>query len=190
MLMSRRLPNAMLVAAAFTAASASSAAAQKFSLTSTDVHAGRKIAAAQVFSGMGCTGSNISPALAWSGAPAKTKSFAVTVYDPDAPTGSGWWHWVVYNIPGNVTKLPAGAGDESKHLLPAGASQGNTDFGTAGYGGPCPPAGDKPHHYHITVYALDTDKLDIPASATAAYVGYNLHGHTLAMAEIVALYGR
>src|SRR6185437_1571209 len=132
MSMSRRLPNAMLVAAAFTLASAGSAAAQKFSLTSSDVHAGQKIAAAQVFSGMGCTGSNVSPALEWHGAPAKAKSFAVTVYDPDAPTGSGWWHWVVFNIPANVTKLPAGAGDASKHLLPAGASQGTTDFGTAG----------------------------------------------------------
>jgi Raf kinase inhibitor-like YbhB/YbcL family protein len=190
MSMSRSLLNAVSVAAAFAIASAPTAAAQKFSLTSSDVHAGQKIAAAQVFSGMGCTGSNVSPALAWTGAPAKTKSFAVTVYDPDAPTGSGWWHWVVYNLPATVTKLPAGAGDASKHLLPAGASQGNTDFGSAGYGGPCPPAGDKPHHYHFTVYALDTDKLDIPANATAAYVGFNVHGHLLAKAEFVALYGR
>jgi len=190
MSMSRSLVHAVLVGAVASFSAASSAGAQKFSMTSPDVHAGRKIATAQVFSGMGCAGNNVSPALEWHGAPAKTKSYAVTVYDPDAPTGSGWWHWVVYNIPANVTKLPAGAGDGSKHLMPAGAVQGNTDFGTAGYGGPCPPAGDKPHHYHFTVYALDTDKLDLPASATAAYVGFNLHAHTLAKAELVALYGR
>src|SRR3954454_21857367 len=89
-----------------------------------------------VFNKFGCSGANMSPALQWSGAPANTKSFAVTVYDPDAPTGSGWWHWVVYNIPGSATSLPRGAGDAQKKLLPAGAVQGNTDFGAAGYGGP------------------------------------------------------
>lgn len=190
MSMSRSVLHAVLVAVVGSFLVGGPASAQKFSITSPDVHAGGKIAAAQVFSGMGCTGKNISPALEWHGAPATTKSYAVTVYDPDAPTGSGWWHWVVYNIPASVTKLTAGAGDASKNLMPSGAVQGNTDFGTAGYGGPCPPAGDKPHHYHITVYALDTDKLDIPASATAAYVGFNLHGHTLAKASLVALYGR
>jgi Raf kinase inhibitor-like YbhB/YbcL family protein len=162
----------------------------RFRLTSTEVHQGQRIAAAHVFNGMGCTGNNLSPALSWSGAPAGTKSFALTVYDPDAPTGSGWWHWVVYNIPANVTSLPSGAGDASKNLLPAGAAQGNTDFGTPGYGGPCPPAGDKPHHYIFTVYALNTDKLDIPANATAAYVGFNIHGHQLGKATLTALYGR
>ena len=162
----------------------------RFRLTSPDVHQGQRIATAQVFKGMGCTGSNVSPALSWSGAPAGTKSYALTVYDPDAPTGSGWWHWVVYNIPGNVTSLPSGAGDASKNLLPSGATQGNTDFGTPGYGGPCPPAGDKPHHYIFTIYALNTDKLDIPANATAAYVGFNIHGHRLGKATLTALYGR
>ena len=190
MSLSRKVLNILFVVAIGALGSARTASAQKFSVTSADIHAGRTIAAVQVFSGMGCTGSNISPALEWHGAPVKTKSYAITVYDPDAPTGSGWWHWVVYNIPATVTKLPAGAGDGSKHLLPQGAVQGNTDFGTAGYGGPCPPTGDKPHHYHFTVFALDTDKLDIPVSATAAYVGFNLHAHTLAKAEIVALYGR
>ena len=180
-----------LVALAF--AALSTASAQKpamFTLTSPDIHAGKTIPAAHAYKGMGCTGQNTSPALSWTGAPAGTKSFAVTVYDPDAPTGSGWWHWVVYNIPGNVTSLPAGAGDPAKHLLPAGASQGNTDFGSAGYGGPCPPVGDKPHHYHFTVYALDVAHLDIPAGVTAANVGFNLHFHTLAKAELIALFGR
>ncbi|HEX8945498.1 MAG TPA: YbhB/YbcL family Raf kinase inhibitor-like protein [Gemmatimonadaceae bacterium] len=188
--MSRRVIS-VLFAGTFTALS--SAVAQKpakFTVTSPDVHQGAKIASAQVFNGMGCTGSNISPALEWHGAPATTKSYAITAYDPDAPTGSGWWHWVVYNVPASVTKLAAGAGDPKKNLLPPGAVQGNTDFGTPGYGGPCPPAGDKPHHYHFTVFALDTDKLDIPATATAAYVGFNLHAHTVAKAELTALYGR
>ncbi|HEY4101486.1 MAG TPA: YbhB/YbcL family Raf kinase inhibitor-like protein [Gemmatimonadales bacterium] len=161
-----------------------------FVVTSTDVHTRDPIGSAQVFSGMGCTGSNISPALQWHGAPAKTRSFAVTVYDPDAPTGSGWWHWVVYNIPATAKGLPTGAGDPAKHLLPAGASQGNTDFGTAGYGGPCPPAGDKPHHYIFTVYALDVPSLEIPAGSTAAFVGFNLHGHTIAKASMTAMFGR
>jgi len=164
--------------------------AATFTLTSPDVHRGQTIPSANVFNGMGCTGQNISPMLSWSGAPAGTKSFAVTIYDPDAPTGSGWWHWVVYNIPATVTSLPAGAGDPGKNLLPAGAVQGNTDFGAAGYGGPCPPPGDKPHHYHITVFALNIEKIEVPATATAAYVGFNLHAHLLAKAELTALYGR
>ena len=161
-----------------------------FTLTSPDVHQGQTIPSANVFNGMGCTGQNVSPALGWSGAPAGTKSFAVTIYDPDAPTGSGWWHWVVYNIPAAVTSLPAGAGDPGKNLLPAGATQGNTDFGAAGYGGPCPPPGAKPHHYYVTVYALNVEKIDVPANATAAYVGFNLHAHLLAKAELTALYSR
>ena len=110
----------------------------------------------------------MSPALAWKNPPAGTKGYAVTVYDPDAPTGSGWWHWVVYNIPATVTSLPVGAGDRGGAKLPAGALQGRTDFGTAGWGGPCPPKGDKPHRYVFTVHALKTDKLDVPADATAA----------------------
>ena len=169
------------------------AAAQKsapFTLSSAEVAAGKQIPLAQVFGGMGCTGSNLSPSLAWHGAPSEARSFAVTMYDPDAPTGSGWWHWVVYNIPGSVSGLAAGAGDPAKKLLSAGTAQGNTDFGTPGYGGPCPPQGDKPHHYIFTVYALNVDKLDIPATATAAYVGFNVHAHTIAKATFTALYGR
>jgi len=114
---------------------------------------------------MGCNGQNISPALNWSNAPAGTKSFAVTAYDPDAPTGSGWWHWVMYNIPADATGLVAGAGNGRN--APRGSQEGRTDFGSKGYGGPCPPAGDKPHHYHFTVFALKVDKLDVPGDATA-----------------------
>ncbi len=182
-----RLTRSLLVCALM---AATSAFAQGFKVSSADVHQGGRIGSAHVFNGMGCTGNNLSPELQWSGAPAGTKSFAVTAYDPDAPTGSGWWHWVVYNIPATVTKLDRGAGDASKNLLPAGAVQGNTDFGAPGYGGPCPPPGDKPHHYIFTVYALNTDKLDLPAGATAAYVGFNLHGHAIAKAKLTALYSR
>jgi Raf kinase inhibitor-like YbhB/YbcL family protein len=188
--MFRSICAGLLVAALTGMTPAGAPAHERFTLTSTDVHQGKAIPSANVFNGMGCTGQNLSPALAWKDAPAGTKSFAVTMYDPDAPTGSGWWHWVVYNIPATTMSLPAGAGDASKNLLPAGAVQGNTDFGSAGYGGPCPPPGSKSHHYEITVYALKVDKLDIPATATAAYVGFNLHANMLAKAELTALYKR
>lgn len=178
------------VAAVASALSSAAAQTGKLTLTSPDIKAGGTIPNAQVFNGMDCTGNNISPALSWSGAPANTKSFALTVYDPDAPTGSGWWHWVVYNIPANATKLASGAGDPAKKLLPTGAVEGYTDFGQPGYGGPCPPKGDKPHHYHFALYALDVDKIQVPANATAAMVGFNLHAHQLAKAELTALYGR
>ena len=123
-------------------------------------------------------------------APAGTRSFAVTAYDPDAPTGSGWWHWVIYNIPASATGLPAGAGDPSKGLAPAGSVQGNTDFGAPGYGGPCPPEGHGRHRYVFTVYALKTDRLDLPANATAAMVGFNLNGNMLAKATRTGIYSR
>jgi Raf kinase inhibitor-like YbhB/YbcL family protein len=164
--------------------------AGKFTLASKEVAEGKQIPLDHVFGGMGCTGKNGSPSLSWSGAPAGTKSFALTMYDPDAPTGSGWWHWVVYNIPASASSLAAGAGDAAKKLLPAGSVQGNTDFGAPGYGGPCPPVGDKPHHYIFTLYALKADKLDLPAGATAAYVGFNIHANVIAKATFTALYGR
>ena len=168
------------------------AAAQNgmFTLSSKEVAEGKPIPLPQVFGGMGCTGKNVSPGLSWKGAPAGTKSFALTVYDPDAPTGSGWWHWVVYNIPASATGLAPDAGDPAKKALPAGTVQGNTDFGAPGYGGPCPPAGDKPHHYIFTLYALKADKLDVPAGATAAYVGFNIHANVIGKATFTALYGR
>jgi len=165
------------------------AAAGKFTLTSADFASGKRLAAAQVFNSFGCTGGNISPALSWSNAPAGTQSFALLTHDPDAPTGSGWWHWVVYNIPGTTTSLPAGAGDPKKNLLPAGAVQGMTDFGTVGYGGPCPPPG-KPHHYYFRLYALKVAKLDVPPTATAAFVGFNVNANSLGKAELLGLYGR
>jgi Raf kinase inhibitor-like YbhB/YbcL family protein len=172
-------------------AGAVSANAAGFTLSSPTIKPGSTLTQDQVFNGFGCTGKNISPALKWTGAPKDTKSFAVTLYDPDAPTGSGWWHWVVYNIPASVTELPPGAGDASGAQLPKGATQGKTDFpGPAGFGGACPPPGNKPHRYIFTVYALKTDKLDIPADGTAALVGFNLNANSLAKASLTAKFGR
>ena len=165
-------------------------AASALSLTSPDIKPGAKIADEQVFNSFGCTGKNVSPALSWSGAPKDTKSFALNVYDPDAPTGSGFWHWVVFNIPPDVTSLNKGAGDPKSDAAPKGAVQSRTDFGVPGYGGPCPPKGDKPHHYHFTIYAVDVDKLDADENATAAVIGFNLHFHTIAKTEFIGLYGR
>ena len=158
-----------------------------FRLWSPDI-TGAALPLDQVFNGMGCAGKNISPELRWSGAPAATKSFAVTVYDPDAPTGSGWWHWTVYDIPATAAALPRNAG--SGHGLPAGAVQGTTDFGKPGYGGACPPKGDKPHRYFFTIYALNVPTIGVPASASAANVGFNIHAHTIGKAGFVARYGR
>jgi hypothetical protein len=159
-----------------------------FSVTAPDFVSRGRVALSHVYNGMGCGGQNLSPALQWSNAPAGTKSFAVTMYDPDAPTGSGWWHWVMYNIPASTTSLADGAGNGRN--APSGSAQGMTDFGTKGYGGPCPPVGDKPHHYHITVFALKVDKLDVPGNATSAYIGFNLNANKLATARITGLYAR
>jgi Raf kinase inhibitor-like YbhB/YbcL family protein len=171
---------------------ASAAVADDLTLTSPDIKEGATVADEQVFKGFGCTGNNVSPALSWSGAPAASKSFAVSIYDPDAPTGSGFWHWVVFNIPSNVTSLPKGAGDAKKKLTPKGAIQSRTDFGADGYGGPCPPKGDAPHHYQITVFAVDVDKLPDAKdhNASAALVGFDLHFHTLAKTTLTGVYGR
>ncbi|MBN1545419.1 MAG: YbhB/YbcL family Raf kinase inhibitor-like protein [Syntrophaceae bacterium] len=151
---------------------------------------GTMLTADHVYNGFGCTGGNISPALIWSGEPLGTKSFAVTVYDPDAPTGSGWWHWVVYNIPAEVHELVEGAGDVSGKLLPAGAVQGRTDFGTVGFGGACPPPGDSPHRYIFKVFALKVEKLQLPPDATAALVGFMLNMNKLVEASFTAIYSR
>jgi len=188
--MSRRLTSAVLVVTIAALSPAGAQATTKFTLTSPDVHEGRSLASAQVFNGMGCTGSNTSPALEWHGAPATTKSYAITVYDPDAPTGSGWWHWVVYNIPASTTELPEGAGGADAKGLPSGAVQGRTDFGAAGFGGACPPAGDKPHRYIFTVYALKTDKIEAPADGTAALIGFMINANKLDKASFEAKYGR
>jgi Raf kinase inhibitor-like YbhB/YbcL family protein len=164
--------------------------ADPFTVASPDVKEGATMTNKQVFKGFGCSGENISPALTWKGAPAGTKGFAITMYDPDAPTGSGWWHWVVYNLPASTTSLPTGAGDPARKLMPPGSIQGRTDFGAPGYGGPCPPPGDKPHRYVFTIFALKLDKLAVPADATAAMIGFNLNANKLATATLTAKYGR
>lgn len=132
-----------------------------------------------------CGGSNVSPDLAWSGAPAATQSYVVTEFDPDAPTGVGFWHWLLYNIPATVTSLAAGAG-----TAPPSGTSGLSDYGTLGYGGPCPPAGDGPHHYHFTVSALDTVLSGLPASTTGAYLTFNMRGHIIAQGTYTGLYSR
>ncbi|TAK75888.1 MAG: YbhB/YbcL family Raf kinase inhibitor-like protein [Aquabacterium sp.] len=166
------------------------AQAAGFSIDSPDLAPGARLAADQVYRGFGCEGGNRSPALRWQGAPAGTRSFALTVYDPDAPTGSGWWHWVVYNLPADATGLPAGAGSADGARLPAGAVQGRTDYGTPGYGGACPPSGDAPHRYRFTVHALKAERLDLPADASAAMVGYMIHLNSLGQATLEGRYGR
>jgi Raf kinase inhibitor-like YbhB/YbcL family protein len=165
--------------------------AQSFEVTSPDVSAVAPIAAQFVFNGFGCTGGNLSPALSWKNPPAGTKSFAVMLHDQDAPTGgAGFWHWVVVNLPANVTSLPQGAGAADGKNLPASARQINTDFGAPGYGGPCPPQGREPHRYTFTVYALKVDKLDLPTNATASFAGFMVNGNALGKASFVARYGR
>ena len=187
------LANKMLHAAAMLAGLSltADAAAAAFRLTSPDFKPGGTIASEQVFDAFGCTGQNVSPALEWSGAPKDAKSFALLVHDPDAPTsGAGWWHWLVYNIPAAATKLPKGAGKGDGSALPAGAANAVTDYGSAGYGGPCPPEGDKPHRYIFTVYALKVDKLDVPKGATASLVGFMVNANAIGKATLTGMYGR
>ena len=180
------------VVAVFGALSSSVAFAQNMTVTSAEVAEGSTIKEAQVANIFGCKGGNISPSLSWSGAPSDTKSFAITVFDPDAPTGSGFWHWVVFNIPASTMSIPANAGDVKKKLMPKGAIQSRTDYGIFGYGGPCPPQGDKPHRYIFTVYAVDEDKLQFAKdqNVSAAVVGFELHFHGKAKASLTATYGR
>ena len=159
--------------------------AGNFTLYSSDIQG--QLTKVQEFNGFGCNGQNVSPELHWSDAPKDTKSFAITVYDPDAPTGSGWWHWVVVNIPANVTKIANGA---SGKMMPKGALEVANDYGAVGFGGACPPKGDKPHRYIFTVYALDVPKLDLKADANDPVAGFMINAHTIARASIVAYYGR
>jgi Raf kinase inhibitor-like YbhB/YbcL family protein len=164
-----------------------------FKVTSTSFNDGDYLGSDHILSadfGFGCAGGNKSPHLAWAEAPADTKSFAITCFDPDAPTGSGFWHWLVVNIPANVTELPLDAGNPKAPKLPSGALQTRTDFGAPGYGGPCPPAGDHPHRYLFTIFAVRTDSLPVNSDTSAAIVGFQLNFNTLAKASIMGLYKR
>ena len=159
--------------------------AEGFTLKSSDI--GGQLSKMQVFDGFGCNGKNVSPQLSWSGAPKGTKSFAVTVFDPDAPTGSGWWHWIVVNIPADIHELKAGV---SGKAMPKGALEVKNDYGTIGFGGACPPKGDKPHRYIFTVHALDVEKLPVKEDTNAPIVGFQINAHTIAKASLISHFGR
>jgi hypothetical protein len=160
-----------------------------FEVSSDDVADGETLTNAQVANFMGYSGENHSPQLSWRGFPDETKSFAVTVHDPDAPTGSGFWHWLALNIPSDVSDLASGAGSEGSDDLPDGVLQLRNDAGTRGYVGAAPPPGDLAHRYVHTVHALDVERLDLEADSSAAFAGFNLRFHTIARAQIVPVFG-
>jgi Raf kinase inhibitor-like YbhB/YbcL family protein len=163
-----------------------------FALTSTDVAEGQQMPDAQVFDGFGMTGQNISPQLSWSGFPAETKSFAVTCFDPDAPTGSGFWHLVLLDVPVSVTELPTGAISGDLSGLPAGAFCVRNDYGVKAFGGAAPPAGDPAHRYVFAVHALDVDDLasqGVDSDVSPAVAGFNLRFHTIARATLIPVFG-
>ena len=179
-----------LILASALMAGAPLALAGNFQLASPDIAAHSLIEKRFEFNGFGCNGENRSPAHAWRNPPAGTQSFAVTVYDPDAPTGSGWWHWSVINLPADTRALPANAGATGDANLPQGARQIRIDYGVAAWGGMCPPEGDKAHRYIFKVHALKTPHLEIPADATAALAGYMINANSIGTASFTARYGR
>lgn len=155
-----------------------------FDLRSDDVTDGATLPMPHVSGIMGAGGQDVSPQLSWSGAPEGTQSYAVTVYDPDAPTASGFWHWAAFNIPADVTSLPSGASGS----LPGDAIELRNDAGQPGYVGAAPPAGHGSHHYWVVVHAVDVPSLDVPAEASPAFLGFNLFSHTLGRAVLVPVY--
>ena len=160
-----------------------------FTVTSTDVTDGAALPAAHTSKAFGVPGGeDLSPQLSWSGFPAETKSFAITCYDPDAPTGSGFWHWAVADIPASVTELAAGAGTPGSAELPAAALTLANSAGFAGYIGAAPPEGHGAHRYFFVVHAVDVESLGIDASARPEFLGFNLHFHTLARAYLVPVF--
>ena len=158
-----------------------------FTLSSSSL--GGQATVTEEFNGFGCNGSNLSPQLSWTGAPKGTVAFAILLHDPDAPTGSGWWHWQVINIPSDINSLKTGAGDVAKNLLPKGSVMIENDYGFKGFGGACPPEGNGIHHYNFTIHAL-SKKLDLPKNASGALTGYNVKANSIASATITALYKR
>ncbi len=161
-----------------------------FTVASTDVADGAALKRDQVSAMMGAGGGDVSPELRWTGFPEATRSFAVTVYDPDAPTGSGFWHWAVCNIPASVTELPRGAGAPDGGALPDSALTLRNDGGVRGYMGAAPPEGHGPHRYVFAVHAVDVDVLDVGPDASPAILGFNLAFHALARAVLVATHER
>lgn len=162
--------------------------AQTFTLKSNDVEGQAQMK--QVFNNFGCKGQNISPELSWVNPPAGTKSFAITMYDPDAPSGSGWWQWTMFNIPPATTHLVENAGNPELNLAPKGAIQSLNNYGGYGYGGPCPPLGGRIHAYIITIYALNVPSLDLTKDANPAMVGFYINDHTIQKSSIVMYYQR
>lgn len=161
---------------------------EAFKISSSDIKANSKIANKYVFSGFGCTGKNISPEVSWQNAPSGTKSFALTVYDPDAPTGSGWWHYLAVNIPANYNKLSSNFAAQNSFVTTDNILQIRNDFGIYKFGGPCPPKGDKPHRYIWTVHALSVEKLEISQDATAALAGFMINANSIAKTSFEAFY--
>jgi len=164
--------------------------AGSLTLSSHDIAQGEFMAKAQEYNGFGCSGGDLSPHLKWSNAPQGTKSFAITAYDPDAPTGSGWWHWQVINIPKNVTKIATGAGSVKKYITPKGGMQIINDYGSRGFGGTCPPSGHGVHHYRFTIHALSVETLELPEGASGALAGYMINANTIESSTIESLYKR
>ncbi len=178
------------LAAALLLATTAHAQTEPFKLTIPGASDGGALSLAQVYNSFGCEGSNLSPALTWGTPPAGTQSLAVTVFDPDAPTGSGWWHWTVANIPATEKGLKANAGDPTAGTLPAAATMGRTDYGVAAFGGACPPQGDKPHRYQFTVWALKTPNMPVNEQTSGAMAGYMINRNALASSTITLTYGR
>jgi Raf kinase inhibitor-like YbhB/YbcL family protein len=170
---------------------ATTAVGQTFQLTSPDFGPDKPLGEKFLFSGMGCAGGNVSPALNWDNPPAGTKSFALMVHDPDAPTGgAGIWHWVVINIPASARSIEQGAGTADGSKLPPGSRPISNDYETTAWGGPCPPKGHKPHAYNFTLYALGVEKIDLPANGTASHAGFLVNRAAIAKATWVGSYGR
>ena len=158
----------------------------RFKLHSPDIRADSTVPMMHVYGG--CGGENVSPALEWHNPPPGTRSFALTVYDPDAPTGSGWWHWMMFDIPATENGLPRGAGNVDGRR-PAGAVQVRNDYGEVAYGGPCPPRGDRPHRYIFTVFALKVGHIEVKPDSSAAMVGFNINANKIDEAGFTATFG-
>jgi Raf kinase inhibitor-like YbhB/YbcL family protein len=165
-------------------------AVDSFTVTSNDMADGQKLSDAQVYDGFGVSGGNVSPHLRWEGAPADTQSYVVTCYDPDAPTGSGFWHWVLYDLPADVTELPSGAGSGTMEGLPKGATHVRNDYGSKDFGGAAPPEGHGDHRYIFAVHALGVDHLPINADVAPAIAGFMTTANTKARAVMIPVYGR
>ncbi|PZO01645.1 MAG: YbhB/YbcL family Raf kinase inhibitor-like protein [Hyphomicrobiales bacterium] len=181
------LKTASLIGLLVAATMGTTASAQDFKLSSTSIAEGAQLGSTFVFKGFGCDGGNLSPQLSWSGAPEGTKSFAITAYDPDAPTGSGWWHWNAVNIPSSVNSLELGASGSGK--MPAGTVEITNDYGVTGFGGACPPPGQV-HRYVFTVHALATERLELPKNPSNALAGFMIGVNTIQSARITAVFNR